>query len=383
MATIKIRRFRTIVYAMCTLERVNFKVSTGIKIDDRYWENDQLSKKHPNYKSYKIIIDTTYQKMVDAYIKAKTSGYKLTIDLVRQEYYKDSPVKHVSNNFFKAMEDFINNKSATLSRSSINNYKKAMNILKLFEKKSGYRISADCFDSNFFNKFTYFLLVDHDLLNNTVHKHVKMIKAFLRFQYPKLDVSFMKFKEYTPEIIALTERELSIVKEASLSGFLLKTRDLFLFLCYTGMRYSDSQELTFDWEKDGVLDFQMRKTKGRAITPLTVKSKEILIKYNGTPKISNQKFNVYLKTLFKKLELNRTVVTIDRQGSNLIKKAQPLYEVVTSHIGRKTFITTLLRRGVSIQDVMIMSGHADYGEVRKYYEISADHIRKNFSNLEF
>lgn len=372
------------MYAICALNKERFKVSTGVKVEDKFWKNNELSKSHPSYKQLKEIIDLTLQNLINAYSRAKASGYKLTLKLVKREYFKQPEQEIVFNDFFKDFLDYIELKTATIEESSIRNYKSTLESLKEFQSEKKIKLDIDTFDQKVFSKLLAYFIKEKKYLDNTVEKKVKMLKAFLRHQYPKFDQSFIKYKPYIPEVITLTKDELMTLKQAQVHGYIKKSRDLFLFLCYTGMRFSDSQLYQPYWEDDGVIDYIMKKTKQRAVTPLTSEVKSILKEYGGIPpRISNQKFNLFLKKLFVTLNLNRQIIIRDRQGNKFYQSTYCLYEVVSSHVARKTFITLLLQRGVPITDLMTMSGHGDYREVKPYLKISRDHIRKNFSNLEF
>lgn len=141
------------------------------------------------------------------------------------------------------------------------------------------------------------------------------------------------------EPLFLLESELETLISANLKGYLSKTCKLFVFCCTTGMRYSDTQCFSTLWLKDGVIEYRMKKTGGKAIVPIFSTTQKLLHTWCGQiPKISQQKFNDYLKVLFKKLELNRMVEDAYYQGQKLYHKSKPLHKVISSHVARKTFI---------------------------------------------
>lgn len=149
------------------------------------------------------------------------------------------------------------------------------------------------------------------------------------------------------------------------------------------MRYGDSQLYSPAREDQGMLEFRMEKTRGKAIAPLFEPTKEILVKWGGyPPKISGQKFNIYLKVLFSDLKLDRMVTVMEKvidgsqRGYRHIEGHRKLCDVITTHVARKTFITTALIKGMAIQDVMKMSGHSDFRAMRPYIAISKKHLRK-------
>ena len=58
----------------------------------------------------------------------------------------------------------------------------------------------------------------------------------------------------------------------------------------------------------------------------------------------------------------------------IMQTSSPLWKVATTHVARKTFITICLSKGIPIQDVMRMSGHADYKSMKPYILKSAGSI---------
>ena len=113
-----------------------------------------------------------------------------------------------------------------------------------------------------------------------------------------------KKKAYN-EIIALSESEIQKLMNHDLSDrpSLERVRDLFCLLCYTGQRFEDL--INFDPKdiKNNAWDFISVKVKKRVIVPFEgyiAPAKDILERIGySVPKISNQKFNEYIKTVGK------------------------------------------------------------------------------------
>ena len=79
-------------------------------------------------------------------------------------------------------------------------------------------------------------------------------------------------------------------------------RDLFVLACYTGVRIQDYGKLnSLHLINNGTM-FKIRteKTDAEVIIPVHPQARRILNKYNGQPRtISNQKFNKYIKEVFR------------------------------------------------------------------------------------
>ncbi len=385
MYKLSVGNIRQHVFIICRFNYTRVVYSTGLPFEKVYWRNNVLSKNHPEYDRYMEIIGEGIQLMTNAVMEASKLG-PLTAENVRlkiQEIKQSDIIKagraasvHLQ---FQLVSDFIRyieTKKAFLTHNTIRNYNYTRAILEEFEEYMDTKLDIQTFDYKQLEQFVAFLILKKDLLNNTVAKHISVLKVFIRYTYPGVDTKFLKYKAYMPEVIALTEDELTIVKYTPMNGYKAKTKDLFLFLASTGMRYSDSQRFNFSWVDDDVIEYSAQKTKSRAFVPMFSQAKEIVERYGGRPpKISSQRFNDYLKLVLKDCGLNRPVVLRDRQGNKEIETIYPIWEVASSHLGRKTFISIMLEKGVPIQDVMNMSGHQDYRSMKPYIFVNRKRLR--------
>lgn len=150
----------------------------------------------------------------------------------------------------------------------------------------------------------------------------------------------------------LTMAELERIVKADLgSAYLSRARDLFLFQIYTCMGYADLEAFdpTNVQEFDGRLVYSSRRHKtGEKFTFLILAEAEaILRKYEwNLPKISNQKYNVYLKAIAAIAEVSKPI---------------------SSHWARHTGATILLNAGVPMDIVARVLGHSNSEITRKVY----------------
>ena len=150
----------------------------------------------------------------------------------------------------------------------------------------------------------------------------------------------------------LTMEELDRIVKADLgSAYLSRARDLFLFQIYTCMGYADLEAFdpTNVQEFDGRLVYSSRRHKtGEKFTFLILAEAEaILEKYEWKlPKISNQKYNVYLKAVAAIADVSKPI---------------------SSHWARHTGATILLNAGVPMDIVARVLGHSNSEITRKVY----------------
>ena len=175
----------------------------------------------------------------------------------------------------------------------------------------------------------------------------------------------IKISKRTKEVEYLTSDEIQAIKSKSFNGRLEKVRDLFLFQCFTGLAYADMANLTKeDFQFNGNQIFIKKCRVKTGISYLTVlidEAVEIIKKYDfELPVLSNQKYNSYLKEI-----------------ADLCGITKPMH----THIGRHTFATYMLNKGVSIEVVAKMLGHSNIKQTQHYSKLVDKTVFKAVQNI--
>ncbi len=386
MGTFRVTKVSDSIYVVYTHNRSRYKRSTRVKVEDKYWNKSsgRVRNSHPNAQGFNQIITDYLQELINQVSVLRAQGLEPTIENLRKVISSQS--KSSKHDFLRDYMGFLRFKESRVSKGFLKAHNQTYNLCKEYQEDFGNVWDINELNKEFFDLFVNFMLVRKELMESTVQAHVKRLKAFIRNTYPDFDLRFISFKPigvYHDSIIYLYESEILFLKNVHLErGSFRKTRDLFLFCCLTGMRYGDSQRYDPAWEDRGILEFRMEKTGGKAYPPLNKTAGDVLRRWGGVPpKISGQKYNEYLKELFKYLEMDRMVPIMEKRKDNsirgykLVEIHRKLYDVISSHIARKTFISNALLKGISIQDVMKMSGHSDYAAMKPYIAISKKHLR--------
>ena len=255
---------------------------------------------------------------------------------------------------------------------------------------------------NYFNEFglneyVNFLRDTKDMRNSTIGKQMGFLKWFLRWSFKKghhqniaYDTFKPKLKTTSKKVIFLTWDELNKLKDYQIpkdKQYLERVRDVFLFCCFTSLRYSDVRNLKRSDVKSDHIEITTVKTADSLTIELNKYSKAILDKYKdihfenymALPVISNQKMNDYLKELGELAEINEPVRETYYKGNERIDEVTPKYALLSTHAGRRTFICNALALGIPAQVVMKWTGHSDYKAMKPYIDI-ADDIKANAMN---
>lgn len=378
MPSIKVRKYGNSVYVIYSHGHRKFKIFTGVKVETEFWNLSNPKKNCPDYNDVIKAIEGMQKRVLDASWEVRNRKQDPTVDLVRAEFYAQiTPAEPEIKPFFETYLTFVDLKF--VRESTRKKIKISMRVLEYYCSWSGYKPAAATWTQLEFGRFVQYMLLQQKMMDSTIAKHVKDIKHFMVYFFAGKDLSWMKYTNISVDevVIALSEPELRQLIEAELGGWLETTRDLFVFLATTGMRFSDSQLFNPQWvTEEKILEFTQLKTGGKAYPPLYEASRRILLKYNGIPpQISNQKFNDHLKELFEELKMDRPVTVQTVRGRVVCSEVYPLHSIISSHTARRTFITLCLMKGMPLQDVMKMSGHSDYKSMKPYIRITRQHIR--------
>jgi integrase len=299
---------------------------------------------------------------------------------------------NVTSNFYETFDDFVRvcGRQNDWTHSTFEKFAAVKNHLKNFRSE----LSFDFFDEEGLTEYVQYLREVREMRNSTIGKQLSFLKWFLRWSFKQgmhsnnaYDAFKPKLKDTQKKIIFLTWEELNKLREFKIpptKQALERVRDVFLFQCFTGLRYSDVFNLRRSDIKGDHIEVTTVKTSDSLIIELNDHSRAILEKYKDVefendkalPVITNQKMNDYLKELAELAEINEPVRQTYYKGNERIDEVTPKYALLGTHAGRRTFICNALALGIPPQVVMKWTGHSDYKAMKPYIDI-ADDIKAN------
>lgn len=227
---------------------------------------------------------------------------------------------------------------------------------------------------------------DVGLFNNTISSYLKRLRKLLKFgryEHEWIEDEYSEEVDREPltfaEVLQLAQHPVAEWREggnkhSSRAGI----RDVFVFICLTGPRYGSLLEVgpdavVFDHLAGAeipVLEYytyKNRRNKEKVRVPLDELAYSIWQRYDGKlPVPSLGKFNEVIKQLCREAGLTRTVKVLRGSGAKRLEERQPLWQTVSAHIGRYTFITTQHEGGADLVSIQDTVGHADINTTRKY-----------------
>lgn len=237
---------------------------------------------------------------------------------------------------------------------------------------------------DFLNEFNNWMNIHENISSRTSAKYMADLKIILNkiVKISKLSID-TSYRDYVInkvdtmiEVVALTKEDYRKIKEVELSPKLEKVRDVFLFLCNTGLRYSDAMRLDAEFELDGFINLTTQKTKRLLEIPLVDEALKIFnrykLLYGGLPKLGTSHFNKQLEKICLKAEISGKVVKTRHYGKGNHKTLiEDKYKRISSHTGRKTFISFAMDSKVPMTEIMAITGHnspemlASYDSINK------------------
>ena len=224
------------------------------------------------------------------------------------------------------------------------------------------------------------------MVNDTIRKRLDCLNEFNNYLI-KLEIlpnnEFIKnkrkeFKPNNKNKISLTIKEVQELYKIDFNKkYLNETKDLFVFICFTGLRWSDLEQFDYRFIRrngdEWIYEFSPIKTEDSSsvecFIPLCKIVKEILKKYDlKLKKIikSNQSFNENLKIVCKESGLFNEITRIKNKETQTYMFK---YETITGHKGRDTFITNLIEN-TPINEIMKYTGHTKVSTLMKYVDKS-------------
>ncbi|TYB74259.1 tyrosine-type recombinase/integrase [Bizionia myxarmorum] len=369
-----------------------FIYSTGEVIHPDEWDFENRQPKGLNGRSVKAEKHRVIKRQLDRYHNFysdtiqnyKLSNREILLASLKEEFNKEfKRTESISTQFFEVYDLFLNEKKndqteEANSPTTIKRYEYNRKLLEDYQEGIKKKIYFNQIDKSFYNSLVSFCIKTKKHSSNTLRRNIGLFKTFMYWAVEnnhtyKLD--FQKFKApkaQETEEVALTLVQVQEVFDFDFTGNerLEKVRDLFVFGCATGMRYSNYSKVQKKDIQDGAIVVRDQKNNDKTLkVPLNDFSTYILEKYNyNLPKISNQKFNEYVKEAFSKMGFDENIKKTTKIGKEIIEQIDHLYDRISSHTARRSFITIMKNKKIPDKVIMSYTGHRSLEVFNKYYK---------------
>jgi integrase len=342
---------------------LDIKAKTNYHIDPVNWDKDE---QRPVKKLLKDVdfanLDTDLSELKTRLLKDYNSnkGVK-AIDIQWLNDFINPPIVKAKypDKLIDYIDTFVDFKKNDIKEATIVKCNGIKHLLERYEKHIKSILYIRDINAEFKMDFEKYC-ISVGYAPNTTARNIRFIKTFcnhaksngvethyqldsIKAKYHKVDNIYLSLEEIT---------SLENLKPSELSDGLENARDWLLISCYCGQRVSDflrfnKSMIRFETNQSGVLkpliEFTQVKTDKIMTIPLHPKIMEILKKYDGNfpRKISDQKYNEHIKNVCKAAKIKTATrgIKFDHDLKKKIEKDYEKWELVSSHIGRRSFAT--------------------------------------------
>ncbi|MCV9388067.1 site-specific integrase [Reichenbachiella ulvae] len=375
------------IYLRITINGKSSKYSTGIKIPEKDWDasKNRIKGRSTEVTRYNNQLDRLRSQVLDIAYDLERKNMQVSPDKIikalKGERIEQATLMNTFDQYISGIQKL---EGRSYQQSTINKFKYIQKHLKNFLKTE-----MDLDDvllsemkKGFLSRYEQFCLQRVEQI--TVNKEIQRIKHVMNYaeEHELIDKNIFRnyrMKHVNKEVVFLNEDELKRLEEKEFQIERLEyVRDFFLFSCYTGLGYAESEALSvfnISQLKDGFkwIEVVRKKTQLSYSVPLLPKAEALLNKYanhplceiKGTllPVYSNQKVNSYLKEIAELCGITKRL---------------------THHVARKTFASTvLILNDVPMDIVSKALGHSNVTITQKHYAKVRDiGLAKHFQNLK-
>lgn len=409
----------TIVLYYYSKKKVRFNI--GVTISQKKTRSEKFEEWDENKQTINAKADNYHEKIqrinkwltiANTYLRDKyNEGYIVSGDELEAylKNYSEDQQEKLFAELIPMYEQFHKRKkeefTAAKKIESLRDYSSLLNAFRDYEVDINHKILIKDVDEEWLRKFKLWLSVKRplqyekdgvmynyntrgQLVAKTLHKRFSSFLTFWKFLVKKKIVTnvtvieeFIKtIRPQKKQKVTLTVDEVYMLYNKNFDEDSYNiVKDLFVFTCLTGLRYSDLKVFDASFIKKhhsgNGLFYQRKAVKtidSSGITfriPLCKTAIDILGKYNNNLKPhvrSNAELNDKLHKLLKLSKLfNDLTEEKDKETGEYLTR----YDAISWHQGRDSFITNLVYH-TPVNELMIYTGHSKISTLQGYIDFS-------------
>jgi site-specific recombinase XerD len=363
---------KAIIQIEAYLNRKRRYFSTGIYIKPDEWDNRRtiVSKRNEEHTKFNFIINQQIKSLEDKELEILKHGKEISLEILS--------MTDTTKDFYEYFDKYVNENRVSNARKIL--IRRVIKYLKEYNSKLTFRT----FKYAEIVEFDDFLRKQKMLSKNSIANQHKVVKAFLNYAL-KSDIieknPYFKFKIQTEKVIRefLTKEEIEKISQINTNNneHLEQVKDMFLFSCYTGLRFSDVQAIIpicVEYDDDSVyLSFKQIKTaqlQNRIPVHLLFNGKAV--------DIINKYLNVDEKYIFPQMT--------NQEANRTLKSIQVIADIrknLTFHLSRHTFGTQLAKSTNDPFLIKELMGHGDIKTSMIYIHLNNQALDDKLKNVKW
>lgn len=285
-------------------------------------------------------------------------------------------------------------KGKRFSDNTMTNYNVTKNVLRYYmERRPKNKIDLDTFTLDDFKRLESYLVTEAGFSMNSVSAHVMIFKSFFAAAHARglhnntiyLNAKFRVTIEEAANTY-ITMEELNALDKLEFWGNQAKARDFIMIGAFTGLRISDMRRLKSHNIINNTVTILSKKTKEPVVIPIHPYLRNLLARNNGKWPASCDitVLNANIKKMAKNSGLfNDAFLWKETRNGITTEKHSPRYAMLSTHSGRRSFISNTLQNGISLTDVMKLAGIRNEKTIHHYNKITAQQVAVRIAKHPF
>lgn len=377
-----------IIYVRMRVGRkIDLKQRTMFHVPIKNWDEKMgvvKNAKTSELKELVVALSNVRLRLENAYLKAELNKEKIDTqwfsNILHRNPQKEGSLPDTLIDYF---DYYITVKKSTAAAQSIKKWSSVRQKIIAYETDRKYKVKLKDVNEKFRIDFEDYCKGKEKLSANYFERVLSFIKTICKHAGQNdLEISpqlhGLRAKKETVHNIYLTREEIELIHRTPMpSEELENSKDWLIISCNTAQRISDFMHFSKDDLVDMVtgaecikaIRIKQQKTGKLLEIPIFKMVKEILDKRGGhfPNSISDQRYNVNIKKVCQIVGLNQLVYgsKMDKKTKRLIKGQFPKWELVSSHIGRRTFATCQFGH-LPNTHIMAYTGHTTEKQLLAY-----------------
>ena len=389
---------------------VDFKMSTYLTVPISKWDKKTGSVKNAKTSELKELVvslsDITH-RLNEAYLNHSRNGGEFTREWLQSVIHPKKKKKSKEEvslpvTLVEYFDYYINVKRSTAAKESVKKWSSVRQKIIAFQKSRRKVILLKEVNEQFRIDFEDFCKKKEKLSANYFERVLSFIKTICKHAgQNNIDISpqlhGLRAKKEAVHKIYLTREEIELLHNSTMpNADLENSKDWLVISCNTAQRVSDFMnfkktdmvEIVNGSNRIQAIKITQQKTGKLLEIPLFKMVREILDKRGGEfpEAISDQRYNTNIKKICQLVGINEVVFgsKMDKATKRLVTGNFPKYELVSSHIGRRSFATCQYGH-LPNTHIMAYTGHSTEKQLLAYIgkpqaEVSKLSIEKLMSN---
>ena len=375
------------IYARITTSGQSVEIFTQCLIEPDHWDQRAERSLRRDAVSVQInsIVASYRANILAAYDQLIKEGKEQTCFAIKQRFASSNETARMFlAEFAKYCEKKQTEVGIRLTQVTVNKYHRLLRYMKEYTQAQ-YRkddLPLEQVNYEYIDGLNIFMQTAHKCRTNGAINLLCCMKNFILFCLRNEWIEKNPFRNYkmkeekNKDKDHLTKSELEILAHKPiLNTRLERIRDVFAFCCFTGLAFTDVDNLRTEHittDEDGTLWIHKPREKTAVISrvPLLPHPVRLLEKYKDDPELkakgqllpvpSNQRMNAYLKEL-------AVICNIDK--------------TLTTHCARHTFACLAVEYGMPIDVLAKILGHTNTNMTRHYAKFSESLIGREMQKI--